>query len=307
VTSSSDRAAAKPATGVIYDLGYARYAGERKPPSTLWRVIMRQQLSHSWKTVWRYKLWLFAAIVAAVVCGAFMYVQRTETMEGFRRAGAPVQMLDGALVYAFRVYLFCGFAVTMTVASALVARDQETGAFTFYFARPVRARDYVLGKLAAIGIMMSSIFLAGPIALGGLRLALAKDMNDLRELVVWLPKICAVGGLATIAYTALPLAISSLAPRRTLALGIWAAYYIMFASAASALGGLTWAPLTAIDPSAAVMSLVTGLFDFSFLDDDRPAPIWAALVSVLGQSTVAIVVLYRRVNGQALGSVGGSS
>jgi len=299
--------ARKTSTGVIHDLGYARYAGERRPPSTLWRVIMRQQLSHSWKTLWRYKLWLIAAVMTTVVCGVFMYLRRTETMEAFGNAGAPVHMLDGVLFYGFRVFVFCAFVVTMTVVAGLVARDDETGAFTFYFARPVRARDYVVGKLAAIALIMSTIFLAGPLALGMLRLALAKDASDLRDLVVWLPKIILVGGLATIAYTTLPLAVSSLAPRRTLALGLWAAYYVMFMSAISGIGALTWAPLSAVDPAAAVMYLVSGLFDFEILYNNHRAPLWAAIVSLLGQSTGAVYILYRRVDAQARGSVGGSS
>ncbi len=300
-------APARPAAGAIYDLGYARYAGDRQSPAKLWRVIMRQQLTHSWKTIWRFKLWMFVAIVTTVVCGAFMYLRRTETVQAFAGAGAPVQILDEVLFWGFRVYLFCGFVVTMTVAASLVARDQETGAFTFYFARPVRARDYVVGKLAAVALLMSTIFLAGPLALAGLRLALAQDTADLMALLDWLPKIAVVGVLATATFTALPLAVSSLAPRRTLALGLWAAYYVMFTTMVAGIGMLTWKPLVAVDPAIAVLSLLIGLLDFRFAGYEPIAPTWAAVVSLVGQSLIAIAIFYRRIEAQSLGSVGGSS
>lgn len=299
--------AAAPQKGAIYDLGYARYAGERRPPSTLWRAIMRQQLAHSWKTVWRFKLPLFAAIVTTIVCGVVMYFKQSDVMREFQRAGAPVSWLDGIVVYGYEVYRISAFMVTMTIAAPLVARDEQTGAFTFYFARPVRARDYVIGKLAAVAILMGAIFIAGPFLLAVYRMALARDLGELSELWPWVPRSLVIGGLATAAYTALPLAISSLANRRTLALGLWAAYYIVGVSMVAAIGVAAWAPLMAIDPAQAVKTLVVELFDLQVARGDHMPPLWAAIASLVAQSAVAVVILFQRVRAQSLGSVGGAS
>ena len=41
--------------GVIRDVGYERYAGSRRAPSTRWRVLARQQIASAWQTWWQYR------------------------------------------------------------------------------------------------------------------------------------------------------------------------------------------------------------------------------------------------------------
>ena len=299
---------AAPGKGAIYDLGYARYAGERRPPSTLWRVIMRQQLAHAWKTLWRFKLPLLLAIVATVGLGVVFYLRQSDVFRGFQRAGAPVGFLDLVLFIGYRIYAFCAFFVTMTVAAPMIARDEESGAFTFYFSRPVRARDYVLGKLAALAVLNSALFLAGPLLLCIFRMALAEDLSEALALWPWIPRTLLIGTLATIAYASIPLAVSSLASRRTMALGLWAGFYVIATPMLSGIGTVTWKPLISIDLVSAIMTMVAKLFDLARPGDPAIAgPLWAAIGSLVLQSALAIFILARRVEGKAIGAVGGSS
>ncbi len=295
-----------PGKGVIHDLGYARYAGERRSPATLWRVIMRQHLSYAWKTWWRLKPWLLLALIITVVAGGFMYLQTFDTIRALKQMGAPVRMLDGALPLAYDFYNRAGFMVTMTIGAAAIARDQETGAFTFYFSRPVRPLDYVIGKLAGQVILMATIFLAGPVALALFRIGMSATSDEALDQLVILPKVLVVGAFATVAYAAMPLAASALAGRRTIALGLWAAYYIVGVSTIAIIGALTWSPLSAVDPASAVDAIAFDLFDVQVAEAKLP-PLWAAVVSLVAQSAGAVVIVVKQVTKVSQGAVGGSS
>lgn len=76
--------AGAPGRGIIHDIGYARYAGERRPPSTLWRVIMRHHLTYAWKTLWQFKPWLMSAVAITLVAGVIMYVSQNVLFDSLR-------------------------------------------------------------------------------------------------------------------------------------------------------------------------------------------------------------------------------
>ena len=111
-----------------------------RAPSTLWRVFMRHHLAYAWKTLWRLKPWLLTTVLITLVAGVVMYVSQNSLFDGMRMRGGPMRFLDGILPFTFTFYVKAAFLLSMTVAATVVARDEETGAFTFYFARPVRPR-----------------------------------------------------------------------------------------------------------------------------------------------------------------------
>lgn len=295
--------------GVIHDLGYARYAGERRSPSTLWRVIMRQQISHTWKTWWRWKPWLICAVITTVVCGVVMYVSRTATFDNFTREGGPLAFVDGVLSYSYRFLVKLAFLVSMTVGAAGVARDRETGAFAFYFSRPVRARDYVIGKLAGMTIVMASITLAGPLLLAVFRIAIARDTDEMIQLLPWLSRTVLVGGLAALVYAAVPLAVSAMIGKRTIAIVVWASYYVVGMFIFAVIGILAWNPLAAVDPANAVVSLANGLWKIHIPGDEGKIFVetHVAIISLVAQTLLASTLFYLSVRKQATGAVGASS
>ena len=93
-------------TGTIYDIGYKRYVGTRRPPSTRWRVIMRHQIAMGWKKWWRYKLALFLAIVTMFVAGGIIYFLGSDILRGFgaRRSGVIVTIADSVLPLSIRFF-----------------------------------------------------------------------------------------------------------------------------------------------------------------------------------------------------------
>lgn len=293
-------------SGVIHDLGYARYAGERRGPATLWRVIMRQHLAYAWKTVWRFKPWVTVALLATVVTGGFMYLQTNETVRAINAMGQGVRVIDAALPYAFGAYRFAAFMASMTIGAAVIARDLESGAFTFYFSRPVRPLDYVLGKLTAQLVLMAILFLAGPLLLALFRIGLSLDNAERLEQLWLIPRVLVIGGLGAVVFATVPLAISALAGRRTLALATWAAYYIAGITIVSALGGLFWLPLRALDPGQALDIVAFGVFDYAVPGEQIP-PLWAAVAGLVLHAVAATAIVVVQVKRLAEGSVGASS
>src|SRR5262249_24093632 len=142
-------------------------------------------------------------------------------------------LTDGALPRAISWYTRAAFLLSLTIGSSVIARDIQSGAFTFYFARSVRPRDYVLGKLAGMFAVNAAIMLAGPLVLALARLGLSDSIDDLVTLLPIVPKAIAIGLLGTLAFAAVPLAFSALIPNPRHALALWAAYYLI-------VGGMTY-------------------------------------------------------------------
>lgn len=293
--------------GVIHDLGYARYAGERRSTGTLWRVIMRHQIKYVWKTWWRWKPALLGALLTVVSVGFVMYLSRDKQFDALRANGAIVKFLDAMVPMSFRFFRICAFIITMTVAATGIARDRETGAFAFYFSRPVRPRDYVLGKLAGMVVVMASIFLAGPLLLAAFRIGLSRDTDEMLQLLPWLARVLVVGTLASLVYAAAPMAMSALIGRRWIALGAWAGYWVIGVSMVAGIGFMTYKPLIAIDPGIAIDTLALRLWDLDAKDEAAGASLLACVVSLGLHISAMIGLLYWRVSKQVESSVGASS
>ena len=159
----------------------------------------------------------------------------------------------------------------------------------------------------AIYILMAIVLCAGPVLLTLFRIGLSQSTSEAVELVPWVGRALVIGLLSAVAYAALPLAVSALAGRRTIALGVWAAYYIVVTTIIMGVAQVTWKPLAAIDLSVSVMSLAFGLWDFDMLGGDARVPVAAAAVSLVAQSGLAVFLFHRQIRRTAAGSVGGSS
>lgn len=297
--------------GQIHDLGYKRYAGVRQDAGTRWRVIMRHQIAMAWKTWWRWKAWIGGAALATIVAGAIMYIMSNDLFHGMGRAGqVALTIRDVALPESIGYFCKVAFMASLTLGVVTIAGDVQSGAFTFYFARSVRPRDYVIGKLAGLGVVMATITMVGPLLLAAMRLGLCKSWSELVGQLVILPKVLLAGGLATLAYTAIPLAFSALLGNKRTALAVWAAYYLIGGLVAIAIGGIThtgW--ISAIDLHGAVDNLSERLFDVPVLPGKQfeSISIAQAITSILVQTTAAFVIVWTSVDRAQKSGVGGST
>jgi ABC-2 type transport system permease protein len=129
--------------GVIHDIGYQRYAGQRRGRG----YILRSLYTHSLRTAFGLGRTAKAKIFPWLVAG-------TIGLAAVVLAVLRVQMSDNEIddVYA-------GFADTMSwlvifsvavAAPELVSRDLRSGVPALYFSRPLRSSDYVFAKLLAL-------------------------------------------------------------------------------------------------------------------------------------------------------------
>jgi len=293
----------------IHDLGYKRYVGTRRPTSTRWRVIVRRQMATAWHGWFRMKAAVGLAIVTTCVFGGMMYFLTNGIMfRGFRRVGdLPLTIADGALPASLDWYRRAAFLLGLTVIAGAVAGDRQSGAFTFYFARSIRPRDYVAGKLGGALAMTASILVLGPLVLALLRLGLCDDTDALVAHLAIVPEALAIGALATLVYAIVPLGISALFASRRYAVAVWAAYWLIATTAAGRIGiatGSSW--IAALDLARAIEAVTHRLFDLQ-LAHHLAIPLPAALGSIALHVALALAIVgYQVARAQRTG-VGGSA
>jgi len=295
----------------IHDLGYKRYVGTRQPTSRRWRVIARQQISSSWQTFFRYKAWLVSAVIVTVIAAVFIFIatdKRWHLGHGVQQTFANM-----ALPFALDWYGRLAFIITLRIGSGVIAGDFQRGAFTFYFARSTRPIDYLLGKVGGLAALLGIVLVVAPLSVALMRVGLA-GAGSTDELVpqLWLvPKVLAIGGLATLAYTTVPLAFSALVENRRYALGVWAAWYLIAGPVAYGIGRVTHLPLAALDIAASVKSVTLHLLDAPVTPWGQSVydlPSLTASITSLGiQIVVAIAIVLWRLDAAQRSGVGGAT
>jgi ABC-2 type transport system permease protein len=302
--------ATKPATGTIHDLGYKRYVGPRRSTATRWRVIMRHQIAMGWKKWWRYKLALFFAVVTMFITGGFIYFAGGKMLRGFgaRSAEVMVTLADSAMPLSIRFFCMAAFVLTLTLGATIVASDNQSGAFTFYYVRSIRPRDYVIGKLVGFGTLVATIMLVPPLLLACFRLGMYDNFDEVLAHLDIIPKTIAVGLLGTLAYTAMPLALSSLVAKRRYALALWAAYYVIIGNMAFGISHATSPGLAALDLPSAMITISFQLFDLHpLLRGFGKMTLEQAVIGLVVQSAIGIAILWFQVSRDQKTGVGGSS
>jgi ABC-type transport system involved in multi-copper enzyme maturation permease subunit len=291
----------------IHDLGYRRYEGVRRSEASRWRVIARHQIAIAWKTWWRFKAPLGLAVVTMSIAGGMMMFA-SERKSSLGRAQIFAQrLIDTALPESIIWFCRVGFLASLTLGATIIASDIQSGAFTFYFARSTQPRHYVIGKLVGLCALVALMVAAGPLVLAALRLGVADNTEELVELLPVIPKVLAIGALATLAYAAVPLGFSALLANRRHALALWASYYLIFGSMAWALGHVTSPAVAALDLPRAVQAVAYHLFDLSPREKDPAIPVSAAIASLLAHAGLALALVVFQIRRAQRTGVGGAS
>jgi len=296
-------------TGQIHDLGYKRYAGARLASAQRWIVVMRNHIAHAWKTWWRFKSGLGLAVIVTVIAGGVMFLLQDRTVKGVvLPSGIAATLTDGTLPRAIQWYSRVAFLVSLTIGARVVAGDMQSGAFTFYFARSVRPRDYVIGKLVGNFLLVALIYMAGPLVLAIARLGLAESTDQLIDLLPVIPKALAIGALGALAFSTVPLGFSALVQNPRYSMALWASYYLIVGGMAWVLSAATDSGVAALDLAASLDRIAFWLYDLELVwgRAKRIDP-YVALGSVLAHAGVAIAIVVWQVRRAHLRGIGGGS
>ncbi len=292
---------------VIHDLGYKRYAGPRRSAGSRWIVIMRNQVATSWKTWWRMKASVGLAVLTTFIAGGVMFILKDKTVNDLF-GNVATTFADATLPKSIQWYTRAAFLTSLTIGAAVIANDNRSGAFTFYFARSVRPRDYVLGKLTGMIVVMAIVNLAGPLVLAIARLGLEQDLDGVVRMLRWIPNAMVMGLFSTLVFATVPLMFSATFSNPRHALAVWAAYYLVFGFAVSRLGRLTLSWIGVLDISTSLDAIAIHLFDVNLfrgraghLDPTQ------AMISISAHIVVATAVIALQVRRAHGSGVGGAS
>ena len=292
--------------GTIHDLGYRRYLGTRRGQNSRWQVIAIQQFRAGWKGFWRFKSPLLLAVINTVFWLAVMTAAPAWlTRVANEASGGRVH--DAIAVIASQMYLIPAVILSLTLGSGIVAGDRACGAFPFYFSRPVRARDYALGKLLGLSAMFALLLIVGPLIIGLVRIGLNAGSPEGRmDHILSVPKLLAVNTLVTMTMAAVPLAFSSLISRRRYAIAVFAAYWFVGGGIASGLGAATGLPIGALSLGNATQSITQWVLAVPMTDAGQPPASWS-LLSLGGHLLAAVAIVAWRISAARRSGLGSSS
>jgi len=181
---------------VIREKGYYHWDGtlvERRFP---WWPITRTGIQLAFRKK-RFKLFFAAAYLPSLVFLGALYV--SERLEDFkfmlRGSERIIQITPGS----FKTYmtndgfLFLLVLVLVFAGSGLVADDLKHNSLQLYFARPLRKRDYLLGKMSVVFFFMLILTLVPGLLLFAFKLIFSGSFKFFTA-YPWLP-------LSIIAYT----------------------------------------------------------------------------------------------------------
>jgi hypothetical protein len=301
--------------GAVHDLGYQRYTGARRPQASRYRVISANLIASAWPGFWRYKAWLIAAAIISIVMATILYLISNNIIAALaaERLGRGISVAAILQPFAWQRYLQVAFVVSLSIGASVVSGDLRSGAFVFYFARPVRPVDYVLGKLGGLLVLNGLILIAAPLAVMLVNLGLSTGRDQILDNLRLVPRTLLVGAIATFAFSAIPLGFSAITPRRWAGVALWAAFYwvagTMFVGAAFA----SRAPaLAAVDITQALMAIVVDLFGTRHVEGPFFAlrllpPAWLGLTAIALYSAAGIGLAFYRVSAEERAGLGSST
>jgi len=302
----------EPKSATVHDLGYKRYDGPRRPQAVRLGVIARNLIAMAWRGWWRMKIWVIGAAMLSVIFAGAIYVMlfltKNPLVRGALAGGQPLLRSDFMLPSAFDPLTGIAFILGLSVIANVVADDTRVGAFEFYFSRPLRARDYIFGKLLGAGTVIATIMIGGPLVIAIARISLAGDASEVAASLHVLPRTLLAGLVATAVYTAVPLAISSLGARKAYTIAGWAVLYLVIGYACVGIAHNTGMPeLAAISIKRSVMSVTFALFDIQRVGHAGSTlpPLRVALAAIAGYTALSVAILFWRVRRAERAGLGG--
>jgi hypothetical protein len=289
----------------IHDLAMGRYAGERVAPARRYRAIARNVVGVAWRGKILTKIAVIASVAITLAAGVAMYVLRSQLFEMARMRGAQIPKAEQIVFTAEPVFELVAFVLALLFASAAIANDLRLGAFQFYFARAIRPRDYVVGKLLGLVLLIGIPMFAGPVALSLVRLVLADSFAQ--AMAVWrvVPQAIVLGVAGTAAYVLPAAGLGALAGKRQIAQAAFAIYYLVVCPALFGLSfalRLPWVRLVSVPSDLSVI----GYWLFGLGPEPGSPPVVASAIALVVLCAAGLYSVWRRVDRAAHQGIGGA-
>ena len=143
----------------VYEHGYKPYAGALTPSWSRFLIIPR----HAYRDVFQSKFFIaFFAIcfIYPLVAAILIYLHHNVNALSMLKIGDVRELIpiNASFFYTFiTTQCSLGFFLTLLIGPPLVSRDLANNALPLYLSRPFTRKEYVVGKMSVILIMVSLI------------------------------------------------------------------------------------------------------------------------------------------------------
>ena len=221
--------------GVVFDLGYTPYDGERRGRrgaiSTTYRDGLLRVFGIRRRARAKILPWILIvlAVTPAIVFVGFAFLMSTFAPEVDSPFGSHAEYfsITGAIVLLF----------VALAGPELLIPDRRSGVLAVYSSRPLRPDDYIGTRAASLLTVIAGFMLIPQVLMyvgfaglspDGIFTALANNASEI-------PKILAAAAVYALAYAPLALLISTIASRKAAATGIFLGVLIIGTALAASL------------------------------------------------------------------------
>ncbi len=281
-------------SATIADRGYQPYRGGYTELSTRWMLVCKRSLSSALKQRWILIL-MVAALLVAAVAAVLTYLQSavipSAAVTALKSYTAP-----GIVSYSVATSSFGTLLLTLFIAiycgGSAIAEDVRSGAFQFYFSRPLSRDQYLVGKLVPAVILLLSVSFVPTFLVALMRASLAKTIDEMTSLVYLPIGAIAFGVSQAIVYGLVSVALSSLARSRSYAQATVAGALFLPWILGRVIAPITRSYLPKLLSLPDLFdALAHALFRVPSGLSDRILPIWLTIPTLLAISASATVLL----------------
>ena len=158
----------------VYKRRYAPYTGSLTPERSRFFVLTRYAFADLLKSRF-FVLLLILSLVPTLFFAGYIFIANNKAVQLLLRMGPADMFSVEARFFTFImiVQTQAAFLLNCWVGPILIAGDLINGALPLFLSRPFSRADYVLGKLAVLGLLLSAVTWVPCLFLFGLQSGLA--------------------------------------------------------------------------------------------------------------------------------------
>jgi len=205
----------------VYKRRYNSYTGALTPQWSRFFVLTRFAFMDLFKSRF-FVLLLILCIVPCLFSAGFIFVANNKTLQLLMQLRSEMDFFKVESQYFIVVMIVqaeAAFLLNCWVGPVLISGDLTNGALPLFLSRPFSRADYVLGKLAVLGLLLSAVTWIPCLLLFGLQSGLAHDGWIWSHLWMVVP-IVLCSAIWILMLSLLSLAVSAWVKLRIVATGI---------------------------------------------------------------------------------------
>jgi ABC-type transport system involved in multi-copper enzyme maturation permease subunit len=142
----------------VYKRRYNSYTGSQTPEWSRFFVLTRYAFADLFKSRF-FVILLVLCIVPCLFFAGYIFVANNQTVQLLMqlRSADFFSVESQYFVFIMMVQTQAAFLLNCWVGPVLIAGDLTNGALPLFLSRPSSRADYVLGKLAVLGILLSAV------------------------------------------------------------------------------------------------------------------------------------------------------